>query len=254
VFKPGEWVRYDGVSAAGMERGRAYRVVEAGTYMAGSCAPGSSPLKIGSRTFKCVPNDLLTRVSRSIDDISGEEWNRMASGLLPGPAANTVGRGRYATKDSGTREEYASGMVRDTEAGKPRFDLLLPEGVPYAEQFLTRVAELLARGADKYGDRNWEKGTGAEELRRALSSANRHFIQWMAGETDEDHAAAVFFNLLQAETLKFKMRSHIATEGTSNDEGSTGQGSPRAEGSAGQGSTGQARTGSDYEAGPLSGT
>jgi hypothetical protein len=111
----------------------------------------------------------------------------------------------YETKDSGVRSEYASGMVRDTQAGKPRFDLLLPKGVPYGEQMLTRFAELMARGADKYDERNWEKAGGQEELDRYYSSALRHLMQWVAGETDEDHAAAVMFNILAGEFVKRRM-------------------------------------------------
>jgi hypothetical protein len=30
----------------------------------------------------------------------------------------------YTTKDSGKREEYKSGMRRDTQEGKPRYDLI----------------------------------------------------------------------------------------------------------------------------------
>jgi len=114
-------------------------------------------------------------------------------------------RNKFETKDSGQHETYDSGMVRDTEQGKPRFDLLLPLDVPFPNQFLTRCAELLERGARKYGERNWEKGKGDKELARAISSAIRHLVQWASGETDEDHAAAVVFNLLQAETLKYRM-------------------------------------------------
>ncbi len=111
----------------------------------------------------------------------------------------------YETKDSGERAEYDSGMVRDTETGKPRFDLLLPEGVPYKDQFLTRVAELLARGAEKYSDRNWELASGSAELARFRGSALRHLMQWINGEDDEDHAAAVVFNLLAHETTLWKL-------------------------------------------------
>lgn len=111
----------------------------------------------------------------------------------------------YATKDSGERAEFSSGMVRDTEKGKPRFSLLIPKGVPYEAQFLTRFAALMARGAEKYEARNWEKAEGEAELERYHSSAFRHLIQWIAGETDEDHAAAVAFNLLAAETVKAKL-------------------------------------------------
>jgi hypothetical protein len=111
---------------------------------------------------------------------------------------------RYVTKDSGARAEFDSGMVRDTDDGKARFELLLPLGVPYDQQFLVRVAELLARGAQKYDDRNWEKAQGEAEMERFKSSALRHLMQWAAGETDEDHAAAVVFNLLGYETTKYK--------------------------------------------------
>ncbi len=111
----------------------------------------------------------------------------------------------YETKDSGERAEYNSGMVRDTQVGKARFDLLLPEGVPYSDQFFTRVAELLARGAEKYNDRNWELASGPEELARFRASAYRHFMQWITGEDDEDHAAAVVFNLLAHETIMWKL-------------------------------------------------
>lgn len=109
-------------------------------------------------------------------------------------------------KDSGERKQFASGMVRDTAATKPRFDLVLPLGIPYEEQMLTRWAELLRKGAIKYAERNWEKADGEEEMSHAKASAFRHFIQWMNGETDEDHAAAVFFNITEVEYIKTKRR------------------------------------------------
>jgi hypothetical protein len=116
-------------------------------------------------------------------------------------------RVKFETKDSGVRAEFDSGMVRDTDRGKARFELLLPLGVPYSEQFITRVAELMARGAEKYDSRNWEQAQGEEEMERFKSSALRHLLQWAAGETDEDHAAAVVFNLLGHETTKWKRES-----------------------------------------------
>lgn len=111
----------------------------------------------------------------------------------------------YITKDSGERAQFESGMQRDTEAGKPRFDLMIPLDVPYEDQFFTRVAALLGRGAVKYDDRNWEKANSEAELARMKSSAYRHFMQWLCGETDEDHAAATVFNLLAYETIRYKI-------------------------------------------------
>lgn len=108
----------------------------------------------------------------------------------------------FLTKDTGRRDQYASGMQREPDSGRPRFDLLLPEAVPYDRQLLTRCATLMARGAEKYSSRNWEKADSAEEVQRMKSSAFRHFMQWMCGEDDEDHAAAVFFNMLAAESTQ----------------------------------------------------
>ena len=111
----------------------------------------------------------------------------------------------FTTLDSGVRARYDSGMVRDTQEGKARFDLLRPRGVPYAFQFMTRVADLMTRGAVKYGFRNWEAANSLEEIERFEGSAERHMQQWLAGEDDEDHAAAVVFNLLAAETTRWRL-------------------------------------------------
>lgn len=112
----------------------------------------------------------------------------------------------YTTKDSGQRAVFSTGMHRDTNVGKARFNLMFPKGVPYHEQMITRLAELYGRGAVKYAARNWEQARTAEELERFEESAARHFAQWIAGETDEDHAAAVMFNIIGAEFVKYHLR------------------------------------------------
>jgi hypothetical protein len=110
----------------------------------------------------------------------------------------------FAVKDSGARQEFASGMVRDTSAGKPDYTRVLDGPM------LDRWAEHLAKGAIKYPDiapgvANWTLAEGPAELARFRASAFRHFVQWMRGEADEDHAAAVFFNLNGAEYVKARM-------------------------------------------------
>lgn len=102
----------------------------------------------------------------------------------------------YSTKDSGKRMEFAGGMKRDTQEGKTLFHLL------YSGPMLRRWAELLTRGAVKYGEDNWMQASGHAELERFRASAARHFYSWMAGETDEDHGAAVMFNINGAEYVK----------------------------------------------------
>lgn len=96
--------------------------------------------------------------------------------------------GTYVTKDSGKRQKYDSGFQRDTQDGKPRYDLIPTE-------LLTRLAELYARGAEKYTPDNWRKANGQEEYERFKASAWRHFVQWAEGHEDEDHASAVAFNI-----------------------------------------------------------
>lgn len=113
----------------------------------------------------------------------------------------------FTSKPSSDRVTFEGGGMRDSQAGKPRFDLLLPEGVPFERQYLTRVARLLAKGADHYEDRNWEKFQDQNALDRAKASAFRHFMQWITGETDEDHAAAIFFNVQAVEFIKDRLEA-----------------------------------------------
>lgn len=88
--------------------------------------------------------------------------------------------------DGGTRISYATGAVREPSTGKGRFDLITPFG-------LQRLAIWYELGAQKYSDRNWEKGI---PISRCLDSAFRHLAKYMMGKTDEDHLAAAVWNIL----------------------------------------------------------
>lgn len=110
----------------------------------------------------------------------------------------------FIVKDSGKREEFASGMVRDTAAGKTDYTAILDGPM------LQRWADHLTKAKEKYPDvspgvANWTLAAGEEELQRFRKSAIRHLMQWMRGDIDEDHAAAVFFNLNGAEYVKERM-------------------------------------------------
>lgn len=117
---------------------------------------------------------------------------------------NSTANVSYETLDSGERSEYSSGMVRDTNKSKARYDLIIPKDMGFKD-IMTSTAELMDRGAKKYGDRNWEKANTQEELDRFMESAYRHFMQWYRGDTAEDHASAVVFNIQGAEYTKYKM-------------------------------------------------
>jgi hypothetical protein len=124
---------------------------------------------------------------------------KVSTSLAPvklfGPALFPPKGSTFETKDSGARVDYPSGFRRDTDVDKPRYDLIPLDA-------LRRLAELMARGARKYGDNNWMLASGDVELQRFKASAFRHFVQWMNGEVDEDHMAAVVFNLFAYETRK----------------------------------------------------
>lgn len=91
----------------------------------------------------------------------------------------------FVTLDSGNRQEFSTGSLRDTDDGKPDYSLISTHG-------LTRLAHLMTRGAKKYGKHNWAKG---QPVSRFLASAFRHLMQYMMGDRTEDHLAAVAFNV-----------------------------------------------------------
>jgi hypothetical protein len=91
----------------------------------------------------------------------------------------------FILKDSGKREKFDSGMVRDQRSGKGRFDLISPIA-------LRRLAVIYEKGATKYEPRNWEKGA---PMGRFLDSALRHLNQYKEGYRDEDHIAQACWNL-----------------------------------------------------------
>ena len=67
---------------------------------------------------------------------------------------------------------------------------------------MRRWMKLLMRGAVNYGANNWTLALSAPDLaeraavkERYRESFIRHAMQWLAGDRDEDHAAACIFNL-----------------------------------------------------------
>lgn len=100
-----------------------------------------------------------------------------------------MSRHDFLVKDSGERKVFSTGMQRDTESSKLMYDLVF-DG-PLIERYATQ----LTKGASKYEERNWMKACTQEELDRFRRSAARHFVQWMRGDKDEDHAAALVFNI-----------------------------------------------------------
>lgn len=127
-----------------------------------------------------------------------QQWDPRTVQEVDGPEIDEHGR---------IIHRFIGGGQREQQEGRPRFDLLLPLAVPFGEQFLTRCAKHL--GESKYPERNWEEFKDQAALNRCKASAARHFVQWMTGADDgEDHAAAVFFNLMAAEFVSGRMKGH----------------------------------------------
>lgn len=138
-------------------------------------------------------------------------------------------------KDSGNRTEFGTGAVRDIQDDKGRCDLLplgvvasvfedfgtdeILENInSFMEsgekkylckairgfaainhisvpQIMLEVSMHYKQGAEKYGERNWEKGI---PLHSYIDSGVRHFLKHIDGQTDERHDRAFVWNMLGA--------------------------------------------------------
>ena len=122
--------------------------------------------------------------------------------------------GKYEVKDSGKRFESEDGMVRDTSEGKPQFSLMFPKGIPYEDQLMTRVADLYYKGGVKYGERNWEKSNTEQSLAKHEDCLMRHVVKFLLGMEDEDHAAAVVWNVNAVLLTRYKIAHEVENETT----------------------------------------
>lgn len=96
--------------------------------------------------------------------------------------------GKVPFKDSGSRQSFASGAVRDRSAGKGRMDL-----VPYLAVWL--VSRIYEDGAIKYAENNWMKGIPVKDY---VKSAMNHLSKYMEGMRDEPHLSMAGWNILCA--------------------------------------------------------
>jgi hypothetical protein len=111
---------------------------------------------------------------------------------------------KFEIKSSGEMASFDSGMVRDKASGKVRYHRVA------TGPMLKRWGEHLHKGNIKYPDvapgvSNWTLAAGPEELQRFRESAWGHFMSWWEGQTDEDHAAALFFNVNGVEFTREKL-------------------------------------------------
>ena len=132
-------------------------------------------------------------------------------------------------KDSGARRQFKSGAVRDISKGKGRCDLLpldtlsiwmsdltykylndyirngeigaLYELLDYhiapeeKASVILELAKHYEKGAEKYEERNWEKGI---PIHCYIDSAIRHYLKYIQGLNDENHFIAFIWNIFGA--------------------------------------------------------
>lgn len=146
--------------------------------------------------------------------------------------------GEHITKDTGKRQEFATGARRDTEDGKLKLQYipfkalielarkvggkddylfidrskhqihqatgtLRPDLIP--QLMIDRLAALYSRGEVKYGANNWQKGI---DMMRTFGSLLRHAYAWVLGDTSEDHLAAVIWNATALMWLEAEIAEH----------------------------------------------
>lgn len=154
-------------------------------------------------------------------------WNRDVPDTDHAPAADEP-----HIRDSGSRQEFSTGAVRDMGGKeKGRCDLLplgvvavlMNDGVIHSlaafkdtgdalhlegavkifmearqwdiSTMLLELSKHFAEGAEKYSEDNWMKGI---PLKSYLNSSVRHYLKWLRGDKDEFHDRAFCWNVICA--------------------------------------------------------
>lgn len=98
----------------------------------------------------------------------------------------------YEEKQSEEAEEpqrtFDTGAVRDSAAGKGRYDLL-----PW--NAIHGLAQHCERGAEHYGEHNVDKGIPQKSL---IDSACRHLRGYITGDGEDYHLVAALWNIAWA--------------------------------------------------------
>ena len=100
-------------------------------------------------------------------------------------------------KDSGKRQNFNTGAVRDTNENKGDFSQL-----PYYT--LLQLAKHYEAGGKKYQKNNWRKGI---PISRYFDSAQRHLAKYAMGFEDEFHIRAALWNI--ASLMETKKRIEL---------------------------------------------
>lgn len=126
------------------------------------------------------------------------------------PVGYTVSKKVPTDSDEEIRVDMAAfegGGVRSSDEGKPKFEYLLAPDMPYNEQVIARIANRMEAGAKYYGENNYGLMNTEDALKRAKSSLLRHTMQFINGESDEDHLAAIGCNILMISKIEHNIKN-----------------------------------------------
>lgn len=90
--------------------------------------------------------------------------------------------------NTGEQTSFSTGAVRDAAKGKGFPHMIPPIGI-------RKIAKRFEDGAVNYGPHNWMKGI---PLSRYVDAIKRHCMAWEEGQTNEDHLAAIGWNMVCA--------------------------------------------------------
>jgi hypothetical protein len=145
----------------------------------------------------CSPPDFPCRctVASAASPSTSEIRDRVGAACSCFPANDRCPSGARCERDD--HITLPSGMVRGDDTGKPDYTLIdLP--------MLERWARHMTAQVPLKGHNNWKLASTPEDEARFRQSAWRHFIAWQRGDTDEDHAAALLFNVAGCEYVRSK--------------------------------------------------
>lgn len=153
----------------------------------------SHSFPLGPRTCSCCGFSVCSSGAFEItSDLMREMYRRETKTNSGGPDVTTdvsprlQSGGGLLMRHGDSKTSFSTGAQRDTDEGKGSPSLISPV-------LIHRLGILLQKGADHYGADNWTKGM---PYRRTADSMIRHLYQWLAGDEEEDHLAAVCFGAM----------------------------------------------------------
>ena len=104
-------------------------------------------------------------------------------------SASEIQKRQYDTfiEASKSRDEALFGEGTESETGSLRYNTGKPMMSLVTPEFILGMAEVLTKGAKKYGERNWELGNKTSV---PYDSAMRHILAWRSGESFDEESGS----------------------------------------------------------------